>query len=193
MQILPFHRRRSRRFFIFLYHKRIGADSASTQRQAAENMVYYCCPATLFPRHAGETENCNAESDRSCHRPGALPPPRFALSKDLGQNFIINPTVCPRMVEAAGIDRGFGVLEIGPGIGVLTRRPRCAPRRWSQSRSTSGCPPFWPRRSLNSTIVQDRPRGCAQDRSRRTDPAGICRSAGGGNRKSAPTTSPARS
>ncbi len=45
----------------------------------------------------------------------------FALSKGFGQNFIINPTVCPRMVEAAGIDRGFGVLEIGPGIGVLTK------------------------------------------------------------------------
>lgn len=45
----------------------------------------------------------------------------FALSKGFGQNFIINPTVCPRMVEAAGIDREFGVLEIGPGIGVLTK------------------------------------------------------------------------
>lgn len=45
----------------------------------------------------------------------------FALSKGFGQNFIINPTVCPRMVEAAGIDRSFGVLEIGPGIGVLTK------------------------------------------------------------------------
>ena len=45
----------------------------------------------------------------------------FTLSKGFGQNFIVNPTVCPRMVEAAGIDRSFGVLEIGPGIGVLTK------------------------------------------------------------------------
>ena len=41
----------------------------------------------------------------------------FSLSKGFGQNFIVNPGICPKMVEAAGIDRSFGVLEIGPGIG----------------------------------------------------------------------------
>ena len=45
----------------------------------------------------------------------------FALSKGFGQNFIVNPGICPKMVEAAGIDESFGVLEIGPGIGVLTK------------------------------------------------------------------------
>lgn len=45
----------------------------------------------------------------------------FSLSKGFGQNFIINPGVCPRMAEASGIDGSFGVLEIGPGVGVLTR------------------------------------------------------------------------
>ena len=45
----------------------------------------------------------------------------FSLSKGFGQNFIVNPGICPKMVEAAGIDRSFGVLEIGPGIGVLTK------------------------------------------------------------------------
>ncbi len=45
----------------------------------------------------------------------------FALSKDFGQNFIINPSVCPRIVDAAGIDSRYGVIEIGPGIGVLTQ------------------------------------------------------------------------
>ena len=43
------------------------------------------------------------------------------LSKGLGQNFLINPTVCPRMAEASGAAETGGVLEIGPGIGVLTR------------------------------------------------------------------------
>lgn len=44
----------------------------------------------------------------------------FSFSKSLGQNFIINPSVCPRIAEE-GIDGGnFGVLEIGAGIGVLT-------------------------------------------------------------------------
>lgn len=46
----------------------------------------------------------------------------FALSKGFGQNFIINPGVCPRIAEAAGIGPGWGALEVGPGIGVLTEQ-----------------------------------------------------------------------
>ena len=46
----------------------------------------------------------------------------FALSKGFGQNFIINPGICPRIAEAAEIGPGWGVLEIGPGIGVLTEQ-----------------------------------------------------------------------
>lgn len=42
------------------------------------------------------------------------------LSKGLGQNFLINPSVCPRMAEASGAADWAGVLEIGPGVGVLT-------------------------------------------------------------------------
>lgn len=44
----------------------------------------------------------------------------FTFSKSLGQNFLINPSVCPRMAELSGVDSGVGVIEIGPGIGVLT-------------------------------------------------------------------------
>ena len=44
----------------------------------------------------------------------------FSFSKALGQNFLTNPSVCPRMAELSGAGRGVGVLEIGPGIGVLT-------------------------------------------------------------------------
>lgn len=44
----------------------------------------------------------------------------FTFSKSLGQNFLINPSVCPRMAEYAGAGAGVGVIEIGPGIGVLT-------------------------------------------------------------------------
>lgn len=44
----------------------------------------------------------------------------FTFSKSLGQNFLINPTVCPRMAEACGADENTGVIEIGAGIGVLT-------------------------------------------------------------------------
>lgn len=44
----------------------------------------------------------------------------FHFSKALGQNFLINPSVCPRIAELGGAREGVGVLEIGPGIGVLT-------------------------------------------------------------------------
>ena len=44
----------------------------------------------------------------------------FTFSKAMGQNFLINPSVCPRMAEMCGADDKTGVLEIGPGIGVLT-------------------------------------------------------------------------
>ncbi len=44
----------------------------------------------------------------------------FNFSKSLGQNFIVDPSVCPRMALESGIDGDTGVIEIGPGIGVLT-------------------------------------------------------------------------
>lgn len=44
----------------------------------------------------------------------------FSLSKSLGQNFLINPSICPRMAEMCGAQNNF-VLEIGTGIGVLTK------------------------------------------------------------------------
>ena len=44
----------------------------------------------------------------------------FTFSKAMGQNFLVNPSVCPRMAEEGGAAPGVGVLEIGPGIGVLT-------------------------------------------------------------------------
>jgi len=43
----------------------------------------------------------------------------FSFKKSLGQNFLINPTVCPKMAENS-CNENTGVLEIGPGIGVLT-------------------------------------------------------------------------
>ncbi|MBQ9899287.1 MAG: ribosomal RNA small subunit methyltransferase A [Ruminococcus sp.] len=44
----------------------------------------------------------------------------FSFSKGLGQNFIIDPTVCPKIAENGNAAPGWGVLEIGTGIGVLT-------------------------------------------------------------------------
>lgn len=45
----------------------------------------------------------------------------FNFSKALGQNFIVDEHVCPKMVRCLNADRDTGVLEIGPGIGVLTK------------------------------------------------------------------------
>ncbi len=43
----------------------------------------------------------------------------FSFKKSLGQNFLINPSVCPDMAKASGC-KDVGVIEIGAGVGVLT-------------------------------------------------------------------------
>lgn len=44
----------------------------------------------------------------------------FHFSKNMGQNFLIQPWVPRQTAEASGAAPGVGVLEIGPGIGPLT-------------------------------------------------------------------------
>ena len=44
----------------------------------------------------------------------------FEFSKNLGQNFLINPSVCPKIAEMGNAKSGFGIIEIGTGVGVLT-------------------------------------------------------------------------
>lgn len=44
----------------------------------------------------------------------------FHFSKALGQNFLVDGTVCPKMASLCGASETGNVLEIGPGIGVLT-------------------------------------------------------------------------
>ncbi len=41
-------------------------------------------------------------------------------SKGFGQNFLVNPAVCPKLCDVAGVSPATDVLEIGPGIGTLT-------------------------------------------------------------------------
>jgi 16S rRNA (adenine1518-N6/adenine1519-N6)-dimethyltransferase len=45
----------------------------------------------------------------------------FSFSKALGQNFLIDDEVCPRMADELCADEKTAVIEIGPGIGVLTK------------------------------------------------------------------------
>ena len=42
------------------------------------------------------------------------------FNKGLGQNFLVDPEVCPSMAEVAGLDENTCAIEIGPGVGVLT-------------------------------------------------------------------------
>lgn len=45
----------------------------------------------------------------------------FHFRKKFGQNFLIDTHVLEKIVEAAGVQSGDFVLEIGPGIGTLTQ------------------------------------------------------------------------
>lgn len=46
----------------------------------------------------------------------------FRFSKSMGQNFLIDPTVPRHIAAVSGAGPGYGVLEIGPGIGPLTEQ-----------------------------------------------------------------------
>ena len=45
----------------------------------------------------------------------------FRFSKSMGQNFLVDPAVPHRMASLSGAGPGVGVVEVGPGIGPLTR------------------------------------------------------------------------
>ena len=63
------------------------------------------------------TELCNPAAVRRLLEAHGLAP-----KKSFGQNFLVNPLIPERIAEisAAGAEEG-GVLEIGPGVGALTR------------------------------------------------------------------------
>ncbi len=42
------------------------------------------------------------------------------FNKGLGQNFLVDPEVCPEMAENADLNENTCAVEIGPGVGVLT-------------------------------------------------------------------------
>ena len=45
----------------------------------------------------------------------------FHFSKSLGQNFLVRSWVPEQILAVSTVDNSCGVLEIGPGVGVLTR------------------------------------------------------------------------
>jgi 16S rRNA (adenine1518-N6/adenine1519-N6)-dimethyltransferase len=60
-------------------------------------------------------ETLDAEIRRFCHAHG------LRLNTDLGQHFLIDQSVLDAIVEAAAITPEDHIVEIGPGIGILTR------------------------------------------------------------------------
>lgn len=47
-------------------------------------------------------------------------PPK--AKKQFGQNFLTNPAIPQRIAEESGITNEFGVIEVGPGRGILTEQ-----------------------------------------------------------------------
>ena len=86
----------------------------------------------------------------------------FALSKGFGQNFIVNPGLPPKIVDASGVDKRYGVLEIGPGIGVLTRELAKRAAKVVSIEVDERLPPCWPRPWLVWTISSWSCRMCSR-------------------------------
>ena len=53
----------------------------------------------------------------------------FLIRKKFGQNFLVREDILDGIVEASGVTKEDFVLEIGPGLGTLTRRLSAAARR----------------------------------------------------------------
>jgi 16S rRNA (adenine1518-N6/adenine1519-N6)-dimethyltransferase len=74
--------------------------------------------------HARESYRSPQAADRGGKlRPaGALAIAGVRPHKSKGQNFLVQPRVADRIVEAAEIADGDDVIEIGPGLGILSER-----------------------------------------------------------------------
>ena len=73
---------------------------------------------------------------RKSHGEGTSARPASALAragvrpaKSRGQNFLTSPRVADRIVAAADLHQSDAVLEIGPGLGILTGKIAAHPRR----------------------------------------------------------------
>ena len=66
---------------------------------------------------------CAGRAGRRGHEPPPSPPlaPPPRPKRSLGQNFLLDDGLARSVVERAGVRRGQRILEVGPGMGALTR------------------------------------------------------------------------
>ena len=95
--------------------------SAPVRKQYLLPSCFWCKFSLQIRRSSGKIQGkggffmmdlCNAQEVK-----GLLARHGFRFSKAKGQNFLIAAWVPQRIAEESGIDRGCGVLEVGPGIG----------------------------------------------------------------------------
>jgi 16S rRNA (adenine1518-N6/adenine1519-N6)-dimethyltransferase len=70
----------------------------------------------------GAPNRVHAQDANQPRPAGALALAGVTPHKSKGQNFLVQPRVADRIVEAAEIVSGDDVLEIGPGLGILSER-----------------------------------------------------------------------
>jgi 16S rRNA (adenine1518-N6/adenine1519-N6)-dimethyltransferase len=87
-----------------------SADAAST------NGIRRCeaCPGEGY--HGSELHGRSNQPAQALKSAGVRP------SKSRGQNFLVQPSVAAQIVNAAEIEAGDAVVEIGPGLGILTEQ-----------------------------------------------------------------------
>lgn len=74
------------------------------------------------PRLTASAEAASASAIRNDQPASALKSAGVRPSKSRGQNFLVQQSVAAQIVSAAEIAAGDTVVEIGPGLGILTER-----------------------------------------------------------------------
>jgi 16S rRNA (adenine1518-N6/adenine1519-N6)-dimethyltransferase len=73
------------------------------------------------PRNPSPLRPGELALDHPLDVPGLLRQYELRARKSLGQNFLTDPAILRRIVQAAELPAGARILEIGPGLGSLTR------------------------------------------------------------------------
>jgi len=79
------------------------------------------CPALHFPAESLKPNPSMPSHLPPLDIPGLLRRHRLNPEKGLGQNFLVDVSALQRVADAAGMEPDDTVLEIGPGLGSLTR------------------------------------------------------------------------